>query len=373
MVSRPYGLPVFPLNDAVRRQIRYFQELPGLTLTLDALPHVVVILNCDRQMVYANRYLLDVLQLDNFDSLYGRPPGELLDCPHAFEDGGGCGFTEACQACGANRTISFCRRGERSVQECRILQRGSGRAVDVRVAGTPVCFENEQFTILALTDISDEKRRQALERIFFHDLLNIATGISAFSAVLNRSSRPEVAAEATQSINRLVHQLAEEIRSQRELIAAESNQLELDLQPVNSRQTGQRVLDNFRGQEIAAGRELCIAPDFSECEFVSDRVLVTRVLANMVKNALEAISPGQQVMMGCAKRGNRVEFRVHNPGEMPREVKLQVFQRSFSTKGRGRGLGTYSVKLLTEGYLRGHAWFTSTATEGTTFYVSYPL
>lgn len=40
---------------------------------------------------------------------------------------------------------------------------------------------------------------------------------------------------------------------------------------------------------------------------------------------------------------------------MPRTSQLQIFQRSFSTKGKGRGLGTYSIKLLTERYLKGTA------------------
>ena len=52
--------------------------------------------------------------------------------------------------------------------------------------------------------------------------------------------------------------------------------------------------------------------------------------------------------------------------------RLQVFQRSFSTKGSGRGLGTYSMRLLTEHYLRGSVGFTSSAAEGTTFFASYP-
>ncbi len=57
---------------------------------------------------------------------------------------------------------------------------------------------------------------------------------------------------------------------------------------------------------------------------------------------------------------------------MPREVQLQIFQRSFSTKGLGRGLGTYSVRLLTERYLKGSVSFTSSAEFGTTFRVRCP-
>ncbi len=105
----------------------------------------------------------------------------------------------------------------------------------------------------------------------------------------------------------------------------------------------------------------------------SDRTLLARVLCNLIKNALEACRAGQTVTVGCARPGDAIEFWVHNPGVMPREVQLQVFQRSFSTKGAGRGLGTYSIKLLTERYLHGRVSFTSTADQGTTFKVHYPL
>jgi signal transduction histidine kinase len=49
-----------------------------------------------------------------------------------------------------------------------------------------------------------------------------------------------------------------------------------------------------------------------------------------------------------------------------------MFQRSFSTKGAGRGLGSYSVKLLSERYLNGKVSFTSSEDEGTTFIARYP-
>jgi len=106
---------------------------------------------------------------------------------------------------------------------------------------------------------------------------------------------------------------------------------------------------------------------------VSDRVLLLRVLCNLVKNALEASRAGETVTIGCAKQDGQIEFWVHNAGAMPRDVQLQVFQRSFSTKGQGRGLGTYSIKLLTERYLQGHVSFATSPEAGTTFRVRYPL
>ncbi len=52
---------------------------------------------------------------------------------------------------------------------------------------------------------------------------------------------------------------------------------------------------------------------------------------------------------------------------IPYDVQLQLFQRSFSTKGIGRGIGTYSIKLLTENYLKGSVNFISNENEGTLF------
>jgi sensor histidine kinase regulating citrate/malate metabolism len=63
---------------------------------------------------------------------------------------------------------------------------------------------------------------------------------------------------------------------------------------------------------------------------------------------------------------------VRNPGWIPREIQLQLFQRSFSTKGQNRGLGTYSIKLLGEKYLNGEVGFASTQEKGTVFWLWLP-
>ena len=66
-----------------------------------------------------------------------------------------------------------------------------------------------------------------------------------------------------------------------------------------------------------------------------------------------------------------MEFQVHDPQAMPLEVQRQIFQRSFSTKGAGRGLGTYSIRLLTERYLNGKVSCSSDS-GGTVFRAEYP-
>ena len=102
-------------------------------------------------------------------------------------------------------------------------------------------------------------------------------------------------------------------------------------------------------------------------------MLLRRVLGNLTKNALEATPEGGTITLAVQADDDTVQFSVNNPTVMPEEVKKQVFQRSFSTKGgSGRGVGTYSVKLLTERYLGGAVTFTSESPAGTTIAVSLP-
>ena len=103
-----------------------------------------------------------------------------------------------------------------------------------------------------------------------------------------------------------------------------------------------------------------------------DRVLLRRVLGNLLKNAVEATRFGGTVRARCAMDERTVEFAVNNEGTVPESVRLQIFQRSFSTKGEGRGLGTYGARLLTEGYMKGTIAFRSEEGEGTTFLARYP-
>jgi sensor histidine kinase regulating citrate/malate metabolism len=78
------------------------------------------------------------------------------------------------------------------------------------------------------------------------------------------------------------------------------------------------------------------------------------------------------VTLACKSEPDGIVFSVRNPSVMDRSVQLQVFQRSFSTKGTGRGIGTFSIKLLTEQYLGGKVWFESGEPGGTVFHVRLP-
>jgi signal transduction histidine kinase len=120
-------------------------------------------------------------------------------------------------------------------------------------------------------------------------------------------------------------------------------------------------------------RTVVLAPFSEVITLITDDSLTRRILSNMLKNALEGSPEGATVTLGVRADGEHVEFRVHNPGAMPENVQRRIFQRSFSTKGEGRGLGTWSMKLLAEDYLGGAVWFSSTPADGTTFFLELPF
>ena len=93
--------------------------------------------------------------------------------------------------CGAFLAIYRGLRGESSLEECRMTLAG-GTSLDLRVWARPFDLDNERFLFLSIQDISDEKRRQALEKIFFHDLLNTAGGLQSISEIIEDSAPEEL-------------------------------------------------------------------------------------------------------------------------------------------------------------------------------------
>ena len=81
----------------------------------------------------------------------------------------------------------------------------------------------------------------------------------------------------------------------------------------------------------------------------SDLSLLLRVLCNMITNAIEASLEHETVNVWVTTDADRVTFYVHNDQVIPENIQLRLFEKNFSTKkGDGRGLGTYSMKLIGE-------------------------
>jgi hypothetical protein len=360
-------------SDVLLKQASMFKGNPLVSL-LDSVTDLIMILNSYRQIVYANRNLLHLLDMQDAREIIGMRPGELFSCEHAGCVPGGCGTSEFCRNCGAVKVIMCALGNGRTEDECRLTQRKGDAiyAYDLKVVGSPVFLEGERYVTFAITDMSHEKRRRALERIFFHDILNTAGGLRNLARMVLEEV-PLNLKDETLLLHKFSSELVDEIMAQRVLLAAENEELSVDPQSLRPGEVLRTVCELYASHEVGEGRRISVEESLCDVAFISDPTLLKRVLANLVKNALEATPRGGEIRLGYFVGERELLFHVWNASVIPAESRSAIFQRSFSTKGVGRGLGTYSIKLLATNYLKGDVFFTTSETAGTRFTVRLPM
>jgi len=159
----------------IERQAQLFHDNELLNEFLGSINAIYFILNEYRQIVFMNKRALEFTCLDDITSAFNYRLGEILGCIHSTEEEGGCGTSEACTYCGVVNVCLEGQTGESTVADCR-LTIGSREIdqLDLRIWVSPIAIKDNQFITLTIQDISSEKRREVLERVFFHDILNTA-------------------------------------------------------------------------------------------------------------------------------------------------------------------------------------------------------
>lgn len=344
-------------------------RLPHLRGAFDAVPQPFMVLNAHRQIVLANRALLRLAGASEEEAI-GRRPGELLACQNASRCASGCGTSRFCRNCGAVNAILGSQQDTENTAECRVAQE-SGVHLDLRVSAAPFHVDGQSFTLFSISDVGDERRRRALERVFFHDVLNTVGNLRSL-AQLVAGAGPEALATYRPLLLQLAEELSSQIQEQRDLAAAERGELAVRVSPLGAGALLGQVGEAYRSLAAARGVTIRTLEGAGDLTIRTDGTLLRRVVGNMVKNAVEASKRDATVTLGFEPTGSGVRFWVHNEGAMAPEVQEQVFQRSFSTKGEDRGLGTYSMRLLAELHLGGRVSFTTDPAQGTCFEVVCP-
>jgi nitrogen fixation/metabolism regulation signal transduction histidine kinase len=110
-------------------------------------------------------------------------------------------------------------------------------------------------------------------------------------------------------------------------------------------------------------------------EVYADRNHVTRVINNLLKNAIQAIPDERKgkILMSLYQDGNKAMLKVKDNGTgIPPEIQEKVFSPNFSTKNSGTGLGLAICKSIIEGF-KGDIYFETEMDKGTTFFVELPI
>lgn len=358
--------------EAARRQAGALDDT-SVRAVLDNLPHIIFILNSFRQIIFCNRHFLHFMRVPSDDAIIGRRPGEVLGCHRAPGASDGCGTGSDCHQCSALRTIRAALAGQEAEAECRLTCHGGSpfEALNVRVHARPVRLGGEDFILYSMQDVSGENRRLALERIFFHDILNTATGLRGLIQFLAEEVPPALR-DDTRLLAGYFEQMVDDIQAQKHLLDAENQTLEVRLGELDPGEFLDDLAPLYRTHPLAAERTVRVAESCFGRSLRTDPLLLRRILDNMVKNALEAEPSGATVTLACRSGEDGVRFEVRNPTPIPETVRFHLFERSFSTKGAGRGLGTYGMRLFGERYLRGKVGFSSSPQEGTAFFLHLP-
>jgi len=359
----------------LKQEMDFATGNPVISGILEAVGGLVAVLNEKRQILAVNDSLLQMLGMTDQQDALGLRPGQAVGCIHANEPPHGCGTTKYCQTCGAAIAMVTALESE-SPQEktCAISAIRGDKPVELflRVRCSPCRVMGHRFLLLFLQDISKQQQRIHMERVFFHDLNNLLSGLVGAGQLM--LAKGDEQGELARRILDISLQMRQEIAVQRLLVTNEG----AAYQPIYAETTTVRVLEELHSMmgdhPEARGKVHDFRNEEGEIAFMTDMSLLIRILGNMLLNALEASEPGETVRLSVAREGEDLLFSVWNRKPIPEEIALRIFQRNFSTKAdEGRGLGTYAMKLFGEQFLGGRVCFDSSPESGTTFKFSMPL
>lgn len=332
---------------------------PQFMQWLEILPDPVMVLSANFLILMLNQAACKSLKTDG-DALIGRNPADVMGYRNAYS---------GCLEEGFFKNPHY-PDPEGMIQECSIIA-GDGSHRNFRIWLKPYTLDDTRLVIMLMKDIAGEKYRDALERIFYNDITNTASGIYSLLVILDNS--PELFKEMSPQLLNLGQGLLDDIESQRDLRLVELGEIQAEREKVDTAELVRELCGYFAHLKEWQGKKIDIHTAGSPSFMYTDRRLLRRVLANMLKNALEAAKGTDSVRFSVEEIDGRVRFAVNNPQEISAEVAKHLFERFYSTKGKGRGWGTYSMKLLTEKCLGGKISFTSSPENGTTFYAEYPI
>jgi len=138
-----------------------------------------------------------------------------------------------------------------------------------------------------------------------------------------------------------------------------------------------RVKDNLRELCMNFGATVTITLngrpvlDGDTLHFLAEEPLCYTMLANLIKNAVEASAQGDTVTVDLSENASLI-LTVSNPVAVPQEIRETFFEK-YATAGKsgGTGLGTYSARLMVQ-TMGGTINMTTDDESGTTIIVDLP-
>jgi len=220
--------------------------------------------------------------------------------------------------------------------------------LELRAAREALARQNEALKEAA-------RLREDVDGIMRHDLKAPLTGIIGLpQIILDEGGLNESQALFLRLIEENGYKMLSMINLSLDLFKIERGSYRLSPEPVELLAMARRLFVEFAA--LAGPRKLaCVltvggreARPEDTAYLCGERLLLYTMLANCVKNALEASPPGGRVTVDVAA-GEPTVLRVVNRGAAPASLRDRFFTK-YATVGKpgGTGLGAYSARLIAE-------------------------
>jgi PAS domain S-box-containing protein len=240
------------------------------------------------------------------------------------------------------------------------LRRADDTYVWIEAVGASVRDEKGYATrfIASIEDISERRfqeeqlrnavrLREEVERMSRHDLKTPLNSVIAMARLLREGGR--LASEDDEllaGIERAGYRILNMVNLSLDLFRMEQGSYEFRPRAVDLAAVTRRVASDLESQAASKGLTVQVRPQGGSAAH-AEEPLCYSMLANLIKNAIEAAPDGGVVGVILREEAGVLLVEVHNEGAVPDAVRAQFFQK-YATAGKsgGIGLGTYSARLM---------------------------
>ncbi|MBI3149136.1 MAG: response regulator [Betaproteobacteria bacterium] len=208
--------------------------------------------------------------------------------------------------------------------------------------------------------------QEEVERIARHDLKTPLNSIAAIPALLRRNRQPDEAEEALLSmIESSARRVLRMVSLSLDLFRMEEGSYAFSPKAFDIAALVRGVTRELAEEARAKAVDFRIGGSEPPVFVRAEETLCYSILANLLKNAVEAAPEGTTVDVSV-EAGDPVRLRLHNDGAVPLPVRASFFEK-YATygKSRGTGLGTYSARLMAR-VQHGELTMETSETAGTT-------
>lgn len=371
---RAYSLLLSEMDERRRVEERF-------RLVVDSIPNAMLMINREGMISQVN---------PQTERLFGYIQDELLG--QSFERL----FPERLRLSAAESLREFfalpALRGMASGNELFGLRK-DGSEFPLEVGLTPIESASGLLALAAITDNTERKKAEEARRELVHAsrlavLSEFTTSIAheinqPLGAILSNADAAELLLKKSSPPLEEVRQILKDIRSD-DLRASEVirklrtllRQGEVERQPIDLNSIVNDVIFILRAEaqrrRVEVHTELC-----SEVSMVSgDKVHLQQILLNLMLNGMEAMAQtdGQRrLTLKTEQADAEVIVSVSDTGPgVSRERLPKIFDRFFSTKPEGMGMGLAISRSLVEEH-RGRIWVESIEGKGSTFRFALPI